>query len=228
MLPKTGRKLPHWEGALAGRQAYADVMAALLRKEHGDSHRAVKVLMRQTDASERTVKHWLAAQHGPDTVFFLRLIATSAVIRAFVLGLLEAPVIGRESEAHRRSDLGGLLADAHASGVAGRLGIRPDPISDPESDPENDPISLGLNERQRWFLDRVARGFRCRSRDITVHWDVSPKTAKRDIAGMRHAGLIQFNGARRNGHFGLVEGRSHGAAIGLPDQSSGTDSVPLP
>ncbi|MFD2577486.1 hypothetical protein ACFSTD_00225 [Novosphingobium colocasiae] len=46
-------------------------MADLLKKkEHGDSHRAVKLLMRQTDASERTIKHWLAAQHGPDTVFF--------------------------------------------------------------------------------------------------------------------------------------------------------------
>ena len=39
-------------------------MADLLKKEHGDSHRAVKLHMCQTDASERTIKHWLAAQHG--------------------------------------------------------------------------------------------------------------------------------------------------------------------
>lgn len=56
MLPKKGKKLPAWKGALTGRQAYADVMADLLKKEHGDSHRAVKLLMRQTDASERTIK----------------------------------------------------------------------------------------------------------------------------------------------------------------------------
>ena len=30
MLPKKGRKLPTWEGALSGRQAFADVMATLL------------------------------------------------------------------------------------------------------------------------------------------------------------------------------------------------------
>jgi len=90
MLPKRGRKLPAWEGALANRQAYAEVVADLLRKEHGDSHRAVKQLMRLTHASERSAKHWMAAQHGPDTVFFLRLVATSPVIRAFVLGIIES------------------------------------------------------------------------------------------------------------------------------------------
>ncbi|WP_337138234.1 hypothetical protein [Sphingomonas aquatica] len=45
MLPKKGRKLPAWEGALASRQAYAEVIANLLRKEHGDTHRAVKQLV---------------------------------------------------------------------------------------------------------------------------------------------------------------------------------------
>ena len=84
MLPKKGRKLPLWTGVLAGRQIYAQTIAELLRKEHGDSHRAIKQLMRQTEASERTVKHWLSGQHGPDTVYFLRLVVSSPVIRAFV------------------------------------------------------------------------------------------------------------------------------------------------
>ncbi len=34
MLPKKGRKLPAWEGALASRQAFAETIANLLRKEH--------------------------------------------------------------------------------------------------------------------------------------------------------------------------------------------------
>ncbi len=62
MLPKTGRKLPLWTGVLGGREVYARTIAELLRKEHGDSRRAIKQLMRQTDASERTVKHWLSGQ----------------------------------------------------------------------------------------------------------------------------------------------------------------------
>ncbi len=204
MLPKKGRKLPAWKGALVGRQAYADVMADLLRKEHGDSHRAVKQLMRQTDASERTVKHWLAAQHGPDTVFFLRLIATSPVIRAFVLGVVESPIAGRQSFPPGRWADNAATMDAQAASVRGRILPENDPINDPDHDPGNDPIIDALNERQRWFLDRVGRGFRSGARDISVRWEVSPKTARRDIAGLRSVGLLQFVGARRNGRYQIV------------------------
>src|SRR4051812_519020 len=91
MLLKKGRKLPVWKGVLGGRDILAQTIADLLRKEHGDTHRAAKQLMKQTNASERTVKHWLSAQHAPDTLFFLRLIVSSPVIRAFVLGLIEGP-----------------------------------------------------------------------------------------------------------------------------------------
>lgn len=206
MLPKKGRKLPAWEGALAGRQAYADVMADLLRKEHGDSHRAVKQLMRQTDASERTVKHWLAAQHGPDTVFFLRLIATSPVIRAFVLGVVESPIVGRQSFPSGRWAYNDTMMDARADRIGGRNLPKNDPMNDPDRDPGNDPITEGLNQRQRWFLDRVGKGLRSGARDIVDGWNVSPKTARRDIAGLRLAGLLQFVGARRNGRYQRLGG----------------------
>lgn len=205
MLPKKGRKLPAWEGALSGREAYADVIAGLLRKEHGDSHRAVKQLMRQTDASERTVKHWLAAQHGPDTVFFLRLIATSAVMRAFVLGVIESPIVGRQSFSPGWRAYDEPMGDARSVRGTGRILPENDPINDPDRGPGNDPMTDALNERQRWFLDRVGKGFRSGARDISVRWEVSPKTARRDIAGLRSVGLLQFVGARRNGRYQLIE-----------------------
>ncbi|MBY0303587.1 MAG: hypothetical protein K2W86_00355 [Sphingomonas sp.] len=204
MLPKKGKKLPVWEGALAGRQAYAEIIADLLRKEHGDSHRAVKQIMRQTGASERTIKHWLAANHGPDNVYLLRLIATSPVIRAFVLGVMEMDVRGRHSVYPGRSD-------HHASALNGRSGIagsgqpaRNDPINDPERDRISDPITEPLNQRQQWFLERVASGIRATAVDIVINWGVSPKTARRDIAVLRSAGLLHFSGARRNGRYRTV------------------------
>ena len=199
MLPKKGKKLPVWEGALEGRQAYAGIIADLLRKEHGDSHRAVKQLMRQTGASERTVKHWLAANHGPDNVYLLRLIATSPVIRAFILGVIEMDVRGRHSAPSKRADhQAGKISER--SGMAGSGNSeRNDPISDPENDRIIDPITDPLNQRQQWFLERVAKGFRANASDIVRNWGVSPKTARRDIAGLRSAGLLHFTGARRNG-----------------------------
>lgn len=205
MLPKKGRRLPAWKGALAGRQAYAETIAELLRREHGRSHRAVKQVMKLTDASERTVKHWLAAQHGPDTVFFLRLLTNSPVIRAFVLGLIESshmPARGSEQAESRDLQLDHFTQTVLRSG---QELSRHDQINDRLNVPLTDPISDALNERQRWFLARVATGARCRADEISVYWKVSTKTARRDVAGISALGLIRFTGARRNGRYRVME-----------------------
>ena len=206
MLPKKGRKLPKWEGVLAGRQVYVETIAQLLEREHGGTHRAVKQLMTLTDASERTVKHWLSGQHGPDTVFFLRLVTSSPVIRAFVIGLIESSQgagddrHGVDQKATRRS-----TKASHTQPL--RQDRRQnDRINDPKTDPINDPITAELNDRQRWFLGRVAEGHRCRAADICGHWKVSAKTARRDIAALSAMGLIRFTGARRNGRYRPASG----------------------
>ncbi|WP_230383146.1 hypothetical protein [Paracoccus shanxieyensis] len=102
MLPKKGSKLPTWPGFLGDREVLALTVADLLKKEHGDSHRAIKELMRQTGASERTVKHWLSGQHAPEVMFFLRLVVSSPVVRAFVLGIIEGPASEQTSPANDR------------------------------------------------------------------------------------------------------------------------------
>lgn len=204
MLPKTGRKFPQWTGVLGGRETYALAIAELLRKEHGDSRRAIKQLMRQTDASERTVKHWLSGQHGPDSVHFLRLVVSSPVIRAFVLGLVDGPAaipiagpVDRISLARARE----AYAAGEAAGGRAVMGARK---SDPERVPERDPINVPdraeLNERQHWFLDRVEEG-RSDAREIAAVWGVSLKTARRDIAALKVAGLICYVGSRRKGRY---------------------------
>ncbi len=204
MLPKTGRKLPLWKGVLGGREIYTRTIAELLRKEHGDSHRAIKQLMRQTDASERTVKHWLSGQHGPDTVYFLRLVVSSPVIRAFFLGLIESPMatppndqvdrflLARAREAYAAGETAGGEAAAH--------GPKNDPNRVPKRDPINVPDPADLNERQRWFLGRVVER-RCDAREIAAAWTVSLKTARRDIAALKEAGLISYVGSRRKGRY---------------------------
>ena len=204
MLPKKGRKLPLWTGVLGGREIYAQTIAELLRKEHGDSHRAIKQLMRQTEASERTVKHWLSGQHGPDTVYFLRLVVSSPVIRAFVLGLIEGPAATPLTDPIDRFS----LARAREAYVAGEAaGGKPatgaqnnDPERVPERDPINVPDRAELNERQHWFLDRVGE-VRSDARDIAAVWAVSLKTARRDIAALKVAGLICYVGSRRKGRY---------------------------
>lgn len=205
MLPKKGGKLPGWAGILGGRDKYAQTIADLLRKEHGDSHRAVKQLMRQTQASERTVKHWLSAQHGPDAVFFLRLVVSSPVIRAFVLGLIEGPA-SKSSSVHvdRFSLSAAREAYLAGEGIFGAMATddrKDDPKGDPDHDPINDPEQVELNERQHWFLAQVAGGGRCAAKEIMTIWRVSLKTARRDIGGLQQARLLEYVGSRRKGRY---------------------------
>ena len=61
MFPKTGNKL---HSAL-GEGELAILISQALVAELGESHRAVKTAMNWTGASERSVKHWLAATYAP-------------------------------------------------------------------------------------------------------------------------------------------------------------------
>ena len=204
MLPKTGRNLPPWTGVLSGREIYAQTIADLLRKEHGDSHRAIKQLMRQTDASERAVKHWLSGQHGPDTVYFLRLVVSSPVLRAFVIGLMEGPLAASRRGTVDRDTLA-KSREAYTAGEAGgsrTAVVARENVSErvPVNDPVNDPEGPELNERQYWFLDRVSEG-RCSAKDLAKVWEVSLKTARRDVATLKAAALIGYFGSCRKGRY---------------------------
>jgi hypothetical protein len=205
MLLKKGRKLPVWKGVLGGRDMLAQTIADLLRKEHGDTHRAIKQLMRQTNASERTVKHWLSAQHAPDTLFFLRLMVSSPVIRAFVLGLIEGPASNPLSSASDRP-VRAAAREAYAAGEAAFSALtkdvrESDPENGPDRDPKHDTEPVDLNERQHWFLERIVDGDRYGAKEIMAIWEVSLKTARRDIRGLQLAGLLVYSGSRRKGRY---------------------------
>ncbi|WP_273793846.1 hypothetical protein [Brucella anthropi] len=205
MLPKKGSKLPSWPGFLGDREFLAVTVADLLKKEHSDSHRAIKQLMRQTGASERTVKHWLSGQHAPDTMFFLRLVVSSPVVRAFVLGIIEGPASEQITLTNDRF-IRAATKEAYAAGEAivsaplvttRRNG--PDPV--PKKDPEDDPESLTFNPRQQWFLEQIKAGERLGAKEIVLTWHVSLKTARRDISALLHSSLLEYIGSRRKGRY---------------------------
>ncbi len=45
---------------------FSAAIGSALRQELGHSHHAIKTVMRWTNASERTVKNWLACRNGPN------------------------------------------------------------------------------------------------------------------------------------------------------------------
>ena len=85
MLPKTGKVLPEEDARAAAGYTYAAAVALALREELGDSHRAIKVVMRWTGASERTIKNWFAGTRGPTGEHLVSLVCHSDfVFHAFL------------------------------------------------------------------------------------------------------------------------------------------------
>ena len=67
--------------------------------------------------------------------------------------------------------------------------------------PLNVPVNVPVNDRQKWFLQQIGKNIRVSSSDIATHWDVSQKTAKRDVADLKQKELLEFLGAPKNGYY---------------------------
>jgi hypothetical protein len=89
MFPKTGRKFP----AREQRPDYASSIAQALRAELGNSHQAIKTLMRWTGANERTAKNWLSGVNGPSGEHLLEIMRNSDLVFECVLELIDRKVV---------------------------------------------------------------------------------------------------------------------------------------
>jgi predicted HTH transcriptional regulator len=72
-----------------------------------------------------------------------------------------------------------------------------------EIETTNVPVNVPVNDRQKWFLNQTGKGIRVSSADLAAQWNISPKTAKRDIADLKQKGLVEFSGAPKNGYYRL-------------------------
>jgi hypothetical protein len=87
MLPIKGKEFPKRDGKGVGGLGYAGAIAAALRAELGDTHQAIKTVMRWTGACERTAKNWLAGTRGPAGEHLLTLVRNSNAVFEAVLRL---------------------------------------------------------------------------------------------------------------------------------------------
>lgn len=95
MLPKTGKRFPRRDGTNGGGISYAEAIAAALKQELGDTHRATKTVMRWTGAGERTAKNWLTGACGPTGEHLILLVGHSdKVLQAFLRLAGREPAIG--------------------------------------------------------------------------------------------------------------------------------------
>jgi hypothetical protein len=89
MLPKEGKVLPSARKDAPMEFRYPAAIAAALRGQLGDTHRAIKTVMRWTGASERTVKNWFAGTRGPSGDHLISLVHNSDAVLEAVLRMAE-------------------------------------------------------------------------------------------------------------------------------------------
>lgn len=105
MFPKKGKVFPSRIRGLRHKFDYASAIAAALQQELGNTHQAIKTVMRWTNASERTVKNWFAGTSGPSGKHLLALVRHSdSVFEAFLI------LAGREQAVAAKK-----LLDAHGT-----------------------------------------------------------------------------------------------------------------
>jgi predicted HTH transcriptional regulator len=63
-----------------------------------------------------------------------------------------------------------------------------------------------LNQRQEWMLNVLGEGRRVGAEDIAGRFEISERTARRDIADLRRRELIAFVGPPKTGHYELARG----------------------
>lgn len=90
-LPKTGNVLHQRKRNGNLGVDCAQIFAAALKKELGPTHRAIKLAMRWTDASERTVKYWFAGAGVPNGEHLIALAQHSDIVLVTFLQLANRP-----------------------------------------------------------------------------------------------------------------------------------------
>lgn len=172
-------------------QELAEVIAYALRKDHGHNGSSVKQIARMTGLNPRAVRNWYEARNIPGLLSFLHIAQCSPTLMKSILELagytqisvrIKAPEV--QAITQRKSCYGDNSVTVNVT-----LGRN---------------ILLKLNPRQLWFYGRLQKGLSLKAQDIVNIWDVSIRTARRDIAELTQLGLLQFSGSSKNGRYILL------------------------
>ena len=83
--PSSGKSFPNTLAKNTNGR-FPQVIADALRRDFGDTHAAIKIVVGLTNANERAVKNWFDAKNAPTVEFLIALCRHSdLVLEAFLL-----------------------------------------------------------------------------------------------------------------------------------------------
>lgn len=188
---KKDRSFPHGLG-LSSDEQLAEIIAAALREDFGDTPSSIKAIGRLTSANLRAIKNWYSGENAPSSRYLLILARNSPSILRFMMMQVGGEDLWDVFELFHRNKPKKEAASFEMKKKPGR----------PSARKNNDSINLdNTNPRTVWFVERLAAGEKLRTRNLAEHWNVDFQTAQRDVASLVRSGQAVFHGARRNGWY---------------------------
>ena len=171
----------------------AEIVAYSLQKDFGQYTSTIKTIGQTTGANLRTIRNWHDGLKVPSSLHFVQLLQVSPTLRKWLLSHL----FGEDFWDDYR-----LIKGLEHSSL-NSMKTQPGDVKTGQNDvPINVPINL--NERQKWFLIKLESDKNTAAKDIAQQFNVTKKTAKRDIADLKAKHMIQFYGARKTGYYEIV------------------------
>ncbi|MGB3976706.1 MAG: HTH domain-containing protein [bacterium] len=75
-------------------------------------------------------------------------------------------------------------------------------------------VNVPVNKGQKWFLEQLNEGVSVKAADISKKFNVSLKTARRDIKNLVDHQVVEFSGAPKTGQYILLRAPSNKKALG--------------
>lgn len=188
---KKDRNFPHGLG-LSSDEQLAEIIAAALREDFGDTPSSIKAIGRLTSAHLRAIKNWYSGENAPSSRYLLILARNSPSILRFILMQVGGEDLWDVFELFHRNKPKIEISSEQPKSKLGKLSIEPT---------RRNKVSHNANPRAIWFAERLAAGEKLRTRHLAEYWNVDFQTAQRDIAGLVRSGHAVFRGARRNGWY---------------------------
>ncbi len=176
-------------------QMVAALVANALRAEHADTSAVIKRIGKLTGANLHSIRKWYQGHNAPKSAHLLMLakIYPNVLRRMLeIIGRYDAWELCTENDIPEKME--STFYKASNEDIYSIKFVTINVVVDAR-------IAGQFNQRQLWFLGQLQRGSKVRAEDIVMTWQISVITAKRDIAGLVDAGMIEFVGARKNGYY---------------------------
>jgi hypothetical protein len=172
----------------------ADMVRTALRKDFPIVKLAAQAIALEIDVNFDAVKRWYNGLNTPVSGHLIVLMKVSPSL--FIAVIKEAGYEHALSEIFLNGDSSERLAY-----------YQNDKAQKAKSEPINGPINGESHDsllRQGWFVAQIREGKNPSISSAILHWQVSRRKAKGDIASLKKKGTIAFIGAKKNGRYALL------------------------